>query len=136
LSITPLGPVAKLKLAAEVGRTYVRVRRVFRRSTLPDALAQLRAPLEGQVDATPVDREEGLRLGRAVTRTLGVLPADSRCLMQSLVLSDMLARRGTATTFVIGVRPGQDFLAHAWVELDGSPLLPAMEHQFARLADL
>ena len=39
----------------------------------------------------------GRRLGHAVARTLRVLPADSRCLMQSLVLTRLLARRGIAT---------------------------------------
>jgi hypothetical protein len=129
------GPWLKLKVAGEVCRTYVRVRRAFRGSTLPATLAQLRRPLHDEA-SVPVSLDEGAWLGYSVGRTLRVLPADSRCLMQSLVLTDMLARRGTASTFVIGVRPGQDFLAHAWVELQGEPVLPALEDEFERLTDL
>jgi hypothetical protein len=78
----------------------------------------------------------GARLGRAVTRVLGPLPADSRCLMTSLVLCRLLARRGAAASLVIGVRGGSSFGAHAWVELDGHPLLPPNEGEFERLVTL
>jgi hypothetical protein len=80
--------------------------------------------------------EDAAWFGRGVTRTLRALPTDSRCLMQSLVLVDILARHGVTTSLVIGVRPGEDFLAHAWVELDGRPLLPPHEHEFSRLTSL
>ena len=80
---------------------------------------------------------EGLRLGRAVAKTLTKLPADSRCLMQSVVLTAMLERRATPVTLVIGVQqPGETFGAHAWVELDGTALLPTGGDQFARLVEL
>jgi hypothetical protein len=48
----------------------------------------------------------------------------------------MLARRGAAATVVIGVRPGSPFGSHAWPELGGRPLLPALEGSFERLVDL
>ena len=70
-------------------------------------------------------RLAGVRLGRAVTRTLRLVPADSRCLMRSLVLTGLLARRGIDSSLVIGVRPEGEFGAHAWVEHDGRPLLPS-----------
>jgi hypothetical protein len=84
----------------------------------------------------PVSFPDALRLGRAVVRTLAVLPADSRCLMRSLVLTGMLARRGSPGALVIGVKPGEVFGAHAWVELDGRPLLSAGNGEFARLVEL
>ena len=46
-----------------------------------------------------------VRLGRAVTRTLPLLPSDSRCLMRSLVLTSVLARRGLPSTVVIASGP-------------------------------
>ena len=56
--------------------------------------------------------------------------------MRSLVLTAVLERRGIASRFVIGVRgAGDDFLAHAWVEYDGLPLLPAGD-DFERLTEL
>ena len=76
------------------------------------------------------------RLARAVRRTLRTLPADSRCLMQSLVLTRLLARRGRSASLVIGVSPAGTFTAHAWVEREGVPLLPTHEDEFSRLAEL
>ena len=125
----------RVRIATEIVITYLRVRRLQRDRTLPETLSTLRRPLDS-APAQPVDRMEGIYLGFAVARTLGALRADSRCLMQSFVLTEMLAKRGTATTFVIGVRPGEDFLAHAWVELDGEALLPPMEDEFLRLTEL
>ena len=43
------------------------------------------------------------RFARAVQRTLRVVPLDGRCLMQSLVLTAVLARRGIDTKLLIGV---------------------------------
>lgn len=78
---------------------------------------------------------EAARLGRAVYRTLRLVPLDSRCLVQSLTLTSLLANRGIGSTLVIGVKPGEEFGAHAWVELAGLPLLPAGD-SFERLVDL
>lgn len=54
-------------------------------------------------------------------------PARILCLDQSLILFFFLRRRGLLPTFRIGVRP-LPFAAHAWVELDGTPLNEAWEH--------
>jgi hypothetical protein len=116
----PLGE--KIRLGGEIVRTYLVVRRRLRAEGLPRTLAMLREPLaEG---LTPADGS-ALRLGRAVQRTLAVIPADTRCLSQSLVLLGLLARRRIAATLVIGVEDaGGAFGAHAWVEIAGRPLLP------------
>jgi hypothetical protein len=126
---------AKTRLAWEVTRTYRRTRRLVDRDNLPGVLAQIRGE-EAEGAAAPVSLQEGFRLGRAVAKTLTRLPADSRCLMQSLVLTAMLARRGTPSVLVIGVQPGESLGAHAWVELGGVPLLPTGDDQFARLTEL
>ena len=70
------------------------------------------------------------------TRTLTALPADSRCLMSSLVLTRLLARRGIDSELVIAVEPGEQFGAHAWVEHDGSPLLSPGVGAFEELVTL
>ncbi len=67
---------------------------------------------------------------------LAVLPTDSPCLTQSLVLLALLERRGARTALVIGVAPGTEFAAHAWVECEGETLLPSGDGEFARLTEL
>jgi hypothetical protein len=81
-----------------------------------------------------VEHDVARRLGRAVGKTLRLLPTDSRCLIRSLVLTRLLARRAIPNTIVIGVRKAPDFQAHAWVEHEGRPILPAGE--YTRLTEL
>jgi hypothetical protein len=121
-------------LSCEIVATYARVRWALRRGGLREALEALRSTEVRRVDGHAV--ATGRRLGQAVGRTLGVLPADSRCLMQSLVLTRLLARRGIATRLVIAVRPGQRFAAHAWIEHDQVALLPAIAPEFEQLVTL
>ncbi len=133
IAARPLSVTAKAALAGEIAVSYVRARWLLRREGLPRALERLRAVAPA---ATTVAGATDERLARAVERTLRRLPADSRCLMQSLVLTRLLARRGRQSRLVIGVSPTGDFSAHAWVERGGVPLLPAHERQFGRLAEL
>lgn len=128
----------KLVLVPEIYARYVVVRWLVRRLDLPTALARLR---EAQVpDGTAVDPQlrlaRGIRLGHAVTKALAPLPADTRCLMRSLVLLSMLASRGIETTLLIAARSGPEFGAHAWIELDGTPLLTAEDPGYLRLTEL
>lgn len=132
-----LPPLDKARLAAEALAAYVRARRLLRRSDLPSAVQRLRGG--AAAPGSPPDERTyaaGLRLARASSRTIGLLPFDSRCLMRSLVLTAMLARRGLAGTVVIGVSPGEEFGAHAWVELGARPLLPPDEDTYGRLVEL
>jgi transglutaminase superfamily protein len=128
------GLVEKALLAVEILGAYRDVRRRLRQQELPAALAGLRAAArEPHSSAAPDD----LALGRAVRRTLALVPGDSRCLVQSLVLTRLLARRGVTTRVVIGVTgSGEAFGAHAWVEHDGRPLLPVRGSAGARLVEL
>lgn len=145
----PMSPARKLATAAEILAAYVRARRLIRRSDLPGAVTALRGEAAGHPpdaaaghppdaaaghppDAVPAGR----RLGRAVVRTLGLLPTDSRCLMRSLVLTALLARRGIESRLIVGVRPGETLLAHAWVEHRGQPLLETGGSRFERLLEL
>lgn len=120
-----------MTLATEILAAYASVRWYLWRRDFPEALERIRAVAPCDGDAAADDR-----LARAVRRTLRLLPADSRCLMQSLVLTRLLARRGRASRLVIGVNPGAAFGAHAWIERDDVPLLPANEQRFQRLAEL
>jgi Transglutaminase-like superfamily len=133
----PLARVTKLALGVEILAAYARVRWLLRRGDLTMTLKRLRA--EGGSAASRAPRHDdlgGLRLGNAVGRTLRVLPTDSRCLMRSLVLSSLLARRQIDSSLVIGVRSDPSFAAHAWVEQDGEALLPAGDEHYLRLVEL
>jgi hypothetical protein len=100
------------------------------------ALAVLRAGASEPERLDPSTSVQAHRLGRAVRRTLRLVPLDSRCLVQSLTLTALLAKRGIGSTLVIGVRPGEKFGAHSWVELHGRALLPTGGEEFERLVDL
>jgi transglutaminase superfamily protein len=129
---TRLSVAAKALLAGEILLAYIRVRHSVRRADFQAALQTLRSA----GSAPKADRVGTARLGRAVARTLRVLPTDSRCLMQSLVLTTLLARRGIPSLLVIGVSSRTEFEAHAWVESAGVPLLPSHEHLYQRLVEL
>jgi Transglutaminase-like superfamily len=67
---------------------------------------------------------------------LELVPGDTRCLARSLVLTRLLARRGIPAKLVIGIRADPEFLAHAWVECEGKPVLSPGDGSFARLVEL
>jgi hypothetical protein len=133
-----LSHAEKLRMGGEVLSSYVRVRRRLRRK---DSLASLLADFEGRREDPPGELDTQVywlarRLAHVVCRTLAALPADSRCLWQSLVVTEVLARRGIPSSLVIGVRSEPSFLAHSWVEHRGSPLLPVGEEDYRRLVEL
>ncbi|HXA55259.1 MAG TPA: lasso peptide biosynthesis B2 protein [Solirubrobacteraceae bacterium] len=132
-----LGAPARTRLAGEVVAGYLSARRELRRAPIEQVIARLRAD---PALPPPRDTAEGLqearRLGWVVARTLRLLPGDTRCLTRSLVLTRLLARRGIAARLVIGARPAPDFLAHAWVECEGEPVLSAGDGSFSRLVEL
>lgn len=128
---------AKIALAREILAAYGRVRWLLWRGDVVSALERLRADTsEPSTRSLSPDGLSGVRLGHAVDRTLRLLPTDSRCLMRSLVLSSLLARRQISSSLVIGVRPAPSFAAHAWVEQAGEALLPSGEDQYRRLVEL
>jgi hypothetical protein len=118
-----LGLVRRTVLAAEIVATYVNVRRLLRRHTLPQTVEALRGDGRRATDADDASLDLGRHLAWATVRTISVLPLDSRCLMRSLVLMRVLARRGMPATFVLSAAPGPQFEAHAWIEYAGDPLL-------------
>ena len=129
----PLPLHRKASLVAEILVAYARVRWLLHRRDFPQTLELIRTVSTAQRNAPDAT---DARLARAVQRTLRVLPTDSRCLMQSLVLTSLLARRGRGSNLVIGVSPAGGFTAHAWVERAGTPLLPPREREYGRLAEL
>jgi transglutaminase superfamily protein len=128
----------RLSLVREVLVCYRNARKTLRSASIEPAVEALRG-------STPLDpgrgseREilgEAWRLGRAVQLTLRLAPGDTRCLTRSLVLTQLLARRGIPSKLVIGARTKPSFLAHAWVEQAGQPVLPVGDESYGRLVEL
>jgi hypothetical protein len=137
----PLSASERVLLAGEIVAAYARARRELGRAPIASVMTRLRAQQGASITpasamATAATLAEARRLGRAVARTLALLPGDTRCLVRSLVLTRLLARRGIQAKLVIGARAAPDFLAHAWVEHAGDPVLAPGDGSFARLVEL
>ena len=126
--------LARAALAAEVLVTYALVRWHVGRQDLPTAVAALRARPRRRPPRARDRDERGL--AASAERVVAKLPGDSRCLMRSLVVLTMLARRGIDSRLVLAARPEPTFGAHAWVERGGEPLLPTRGFADARVTDL
>ncbi len=133
-----LRPGERARLATEIVVAYARARRELRRAPIEQAVARLRADGSGEREPTPpaAELDEARRVGRAVVLTMRFLPGDTRCLRRSLVTLRLLARRGIPARLVIGARTRPDFLAHAWVEHHGEPVLSPLDGSFGRLVEL
>ncbi len=131
-----LSNAERLRLAAEILAAYVQARRALRRAPIGAVVASLRSEPSTAAYPTVDTLAQARRLGHAVTRTLAIVPGDTRCLARSLVLTRLLARRGIPAKLVIGARGGPDFLAHAWVEHDDQPVLSPGDRSFGRLVEL
>ncbi len=133
---TPLPPLTrrdKLSLVSEILPLYLRARWQMRRPDVRDIVEHLRGTPAGK------PRQEfplACRLGRAVARTLSLLPTDNRCLARSLVLDAMLTHRGLQSMLIIAVRAQPKFAAHAWVEHAGIPLLAPGSSAYQRIIEL
>lgn len=127
-------PAQRIGLGFEILGLYLRARWGLWRSDLPRTLLVMRGRRPSLAPVAPPATWP--RLAAAVGRTLEPIPADSRCLVRSLVLTGILARRGVDARLVVGVRMEPTFAAHAWVEHDGISLLPTGEPEYARLVEL
>jgi hypothetical protein len=137
----PLSPAERVRLAAEIVAAYLQTRRALRRAPIASVTVTLRSQgSQRSASRTSITPENALaearRLGRAVARTLRLVPGDTRCLVRSLVLTRLLARRGISAKLVIGARAAPDFLAHAWVEHNGDPVISPGDGSFGRLVEL
>ncbi len=131
-----LSPGQRARLAIEILASYAQARRALRRAPIASAVASLRSRSPAAAPVGTGSLIEARRLGRAVGRLLKYVPGDTRCLARSLVLTRLLARRGIEAKLVIGARTTPDFLAHAWVEHDGDPVLDPGDGSFGRLVEL
>jgi len=127
-------------LIAEILLAYLRVRRRMSTADIRDVVSFIRAlPATRPTNFEPGSLEARLvarRLANAVRRTLMVLPTDSRCLVQSLVLTWLLSARAIPSTLVIGAHSRPNFAAHAWVEHCGRPVLRPSGFNESRLLEI
>lgn len=115
-----LGAMAKLRLAARIGTSFVVVHVGLRRVALPELVARL---ADGPPATWPSVRP--IRLSRAVDRTLRLGSRRPRCLILALVLYRLLRAQGDRGALVIGIPiEARDKDAHAWVEIDGRDIGP------------
>lgn len=134
-----LPQLLKLFLIAEILPTYAMARWRMTKTDIRHAVEASRAGLD---PFAPVPRfapqalRSAVRLARVVDRTLSVLPTDSRCLVQALVLSRLLSRRGIASRIVIGAHSREAFAAHAWVECAGLAVQSPAGFEKSRLLEL
>lgn len=126
----------RARLATEIVIAYLRAQHELRRAPITRVVERLRSTRSPTPSPNAGELDEALRLGRAVSRTLALLPGDTRCLRRSLVLLQLLTRRGITARLVIAARTDPDFLAHAWVEHDGVPVLVPASDSFGRLVEL
>lgn len=130
-----VGLKTKLRIVLEILASYPGLLRVVRSNDLEAMVAQARSAATGHGRVRPEDAEGvALRLGIYVQRVLTPIPTDSRCLIKSLVLLQMLSRRSIDARVVIGARADDGFAAHAWVEHGARAILPA--GRFQRLIEL
>jgi Transglutaminase-like superfamily len=120
----------------EILAAYGQARRSLRRAPIAEVVAGLRSRSPSAEPPGASSLLEAYRLGQAVTRLLAHVPGDTRCLARSLVLTRLLASRGMEAKLVIGARTEPEFLAHAWVEHDGTPVLDPGDEPFGRLVEL
>lgn len=136
-------PLQRVRLAAEIVLAYGITRRALSRAPITVVVRELRGQeprLQPAPETQPAPTQDRLSeargLGRAVTRTLALVPGDTRCLAQALVLTRLLATRGIPAKLVIGTRTTPGFFAHAWVEHIGQPVLSTGGGLFDRLVEL
>jgi hypothetical protein len=126
---------ARARLALEILAAYAQARRALRRAPIATVVADLRSRSPSVAPPATASLVEARSLGWAVARLLAHVPGDTRCLVRSLVLTRILAKRGMQAKLVIGARTTPEFLAHAWVEHYGSPVLDPGD-SFGRLVEL
>lgn len=130
------GQRERVRLIAEVVAAYIQARRELRRAPIETVVARLRSQPSPERSSGSNPLQDARDLGWIVTRTLALVPGDTRCLARSLVLTKLLARRGIPAKLVIGARTTPEFFAHAWVEQEGVAVLAPGDATFGRLVEL
>jgi hypothetical protein len=117
----PLPLRAKFVLAGRIWLSFLRVRVLLERKSLP-RLAQDLASMNAARKRTAYHPQT---LSRGIHLVLRIGRRRPTCLLASLVLMDLLRRQGDQAELLIGLPPkARNHHAHAWVELDGNEIGP------------
>lgn len=124
-------PRHRVALIAEIATAWIPLAWALHRRSLPELLASARRPRVRAIVVPEAERlEVAVRLGAIVDRVVGRFPLENRCLVRSLVLIRLLARRSIPdAVLIIGAQVDGGFAAHAWVEYAGQALLPPFSHE-------
>ena len=124
LPITDIGITRFVIFASVVARASILIR-LGRLSALITRLVALKARIPR---SSATDWQSAVTLVHSVRRLSALFySAKSSCLLDSLVLTEMLIRAGHRPTLVVGVRT-KPFLAHAWVLMGECVLNDSLEH--------
>jgi hypothetical protein len=127
----------RVSLAGEIVLAHVEARRALHRAPIAEVVEGLRGrPARVRRRSRQSPLAEARDLASAVSRTLALLPGDTRCLARSLVLTRLLARRAIPAKLVIGAHASPEFVSHAWVEHAGHPVLSPGQGSVERLVEL
>ncbi len=110
-----------LEAVADLTRASLELRLAPRRRTLA-RLGTLDAD-EAEERVTPAQLQEAESVGAAVARVARAVPWHPTCLRQALAVQRMLRRRGVANRLHLGVAGGPAIEAHAWVTVQGQPVV-------------
>ncbi len=117
-------------LALEAIALLYRARWLLRTRALDDAVRSMVPPLAPVRAADRVQRDIEHVTTLALTR---FRPTRTTCMVRALVRCAMLRTRGFPAAWVMGIRPGTDDLeGHAWIELDGVPIMEDEPPHFTR----
>lgn len=72
-----------------------------------------------EIDLSPEDLRHARSVGRLVIRWAQLLPWHPTCLRQALATRRVLEHDGIPSRISLGVRPGSELTAHAWVTVGG-----------------
>jgi hypothetical protein len=110
-----------LEAAAQLARASLELR-LLPSSRTVELLGTLQRGDGGEAAATP-DLGEAVRVGHAVAAVSARLPWRPTCLRQALAAQRMLGRRGIDSRLHLGVTGPTEPSAHAWVTVDGQPVV-------------
>ena len=108
-------------LVAEAIALLYRARWLLRTRALDDAVRTMMPELAPQPASERIRQDVEQATALVLTR---FRPTRTTCMVRALVRCAMLRTRGIPATWVMGIRPGADDLeGHAWIELDGVPIM-------------
>lgn len=99
----------------------------FRVCPWQDQMARLRTPARGARLLEPAVIRLAFKVGRAAERAGRWSPWSPRCLERALTAAILLRVRGIPCRLVVGVKAGEAFGAHAWLEVQGDPVVGRSE---------